>query len=288
MSAGLRRVACLLCGLLCGLLGGVLALAGAVRAAAPCGERHELPTHGGSRSVVSLSQPAAAPAAVLVLLAGGSGHLQLDEVGCPRQLKGNALLRMRPLWVAEGFATLMVDAPSDWQGEDGLAGFRADPAHAEDIGQFVRWLRVRLPGVPVWLVGTSRGTISAVHAAARLQGPAAPDGLVLSSLLSAGQAGARKPWVGQTVFDAPLGAIRQPLLLLGHAEDRCPRSPPERMPELLARVASVRAQQVLVQGGPGGLRADPSACEGRSPHGFVEQEAEVAAGVARFVRGASY
>jgi len=28
--------------------------------------------------------------------------------------------------------------------------------------------------------------------------------------------------------------------------------------------------------------------EGRSPHGFVEQEAEVAAGIARFIRGGSY
>jgi hypothetical protein len=30
------------------------------------------------------------------------------------------------------------------------------------------------------------------------------------------------------------------------------------------------------------------ACVGRSPHGFVDQEAEVAAGIARFVRGGSF
>ncbi len=30
------------------------------------------------------------------------------------------------------------------------------------------------------------------------------------------------------------------------------------------------------------------ACEGRSPHGFIGQEAEVAAGIARFVLGGKY
>jgi len=36
---------------------------------------------------------------------------------------------------------------------------------------------------------------------------------------------------------------------------------------------------------PAGLSA---ACEGRSPHGFLQQEAEVAAGIARFIGGARY
>jgi hypothetical protein len=42
---------------------------------------------------------------------------------------------------------------------------------------------------------------------------------------------------------------------------------------------------VVVAGGTTG-RGD--ACEGRSPHGFNGVEAEVAAGIARFVRGGPY
>lgn len=38
---------------------------------------------------------------------------------------------------------------------------------------------------------------------------------------------------------------------------------------------------------PAGLPA-AAACEGRSPHGFLQQEAEVAAGIARFIGGARY
>jgi hypothetical protein len=61
------------------------------------------------------------------------------------------------------------------------------------------------------------------------------------------------------------------------------------MDRIVARTRSVRHQVVTVTGGPGspGL-SSASACEGRSPHGFVEQEAEVAAGIARFIRGGTY
>ncbi len=42
-------------------------------------------------------------------------------------------------------------------------------------------------------------------------------------------------------------------------------------------------------GGPGSVGGPPSvdACQGLSPHGFIEQETEVAAGIARFIRGGS-
>jgi hypothetical protein len=46
-----------------------------------------------------------------------------------------------------------------------------------------------------------------------------------------------------------------------------------------------------VNGGPGvaaGTQVSIDACLGRSPHGFIEQEAEVAAGIARFIRGGRY
>lgn len=58
---------------------------------------------------------------------------------------------------------------------------------------------------------------------------------------------------------------------------------------ILEQTSGVREQVVLVSGGPGGSGpSNLSACEGRTPHGFLEEEAEVAAGIARFVRGGSY
>lgn len=273
----------------------------AARAQSPsggCGEVVTLATRAGSTTryaFVPPPTPSTAQAAAstggtvtLVLLAGGSGHLDLDDRGCPRSLKGNSLVRSIPLFGAAGFGTALVDAPSDWQGEDGLGGFRASPEHAQDLARVITDLRARTGGA-VWVVGTSRGSISAANAAARLSGPAQPDGVVLTSALMVGTPGGRKPWVAQSVFDLPLEAIRQPLLVVGHVADRCLRSPAAQMGRIVARTQGVRQQVVTVTGGPGQPGApDLNACEGRTPHGFLEQEAEVAAGVARFVRGGRY
>ena len=224
----------------------------------------------------------------LVLLAGGSGHVNLDDNGCPRELKGNSLVRSIPIFNATGFGTALVDAPSDFHGEDGLGGFRTALQHAEDLGKVIANLRRRTQG-KVWIVGTSRGSISAANAASRLSGSAAPDGVVVTSALMSGQSTARKAWVAQTVFDLPLEDIRLPLLIIGHDSDKCVRSPPSAMDRIASRTQAIRQQVVTVIGGPGydgppGLNA----CEGRAPHGFVDQEAEVAAGIARFVRGGRY
>ncbi len=224
----------------------------------------------------------------VLLLPGGSGHVNLDDKACPRALKGNSLVRSIPIFNASGFGTALLDAPSDFQGEDGLAGFRSASQHAVDIGKVIADLRRRTQG-SVWVVGTSRGSISAANAAARLSGPAAHDGVVLTSALMSGQSAAKKTWVAQTVFDLPLEAIRQPLLLIGHAADRCVRSPPDAMEKVTARTRGVRQQVVTIAGGPA-YDGPPgiNACEGRSPHGFVDQEAEVVAGIARFIRGEKF
>jgi hypothetical protein len=257
-----------------------------------CGEVVTIETHGGTATRYALAYPQAAPArggwVALVLLVGGGGHLNLDGGGCPRALMGNSLVRSLSHFHGAGFVTALVDAPSDHRGEDGLAGFRITAEHAEDLGKVIADVRART-NTSVWLVGTSRGSISAVNAAARLSGPSAPDGLVLTSALMSGFRGGQKPWVAHTVFDLPLEAIRLPLLVVGHAADKCIRSPADLMGNITARTNGAREQVVTVTGGLG--RPGPpsvNACEGRAPHGFVEQEAEVVAGIERFIGGGNY
>jgi hypothetical protein len=223
-----------------------------------------------------------------LLLPGGHGFVDLDAQGCARKLKGNWLVRSMGLFQTAGFGTALVDAPTGFHGEDGLGGYRIDPHHAQDLGRVIADVRARTKGA-VWVLGTSRGAISAVNATSRLSGEAAPDGVVLSSSVVSGQMGARKPWVAHSVFDLPLENIRQPVLVLGHAADACIRSPASLMERIAARTQGVREQVVTVIGGPGGANlSSVDACEGRSPHGFIDQEGEVAEGIARFVRGGRY
>jgi hypothetical protein len=251
-----------------------------------CGNVVTLTTHGGTATRYALNAPQGAKGA-LVLLAGGAGYLDLDEQGCPRRLKGNSLVRFQALFQRDGFATALVDAPSDYQGQDGLGAFRAQPAHAEDLGVVIADLRKRVPG-PVWIIGTSRGAISAANAASRLAGAAAPDGVVLTSAVTVGTARGRKAWTAQTVHDAPLEEIRAPFLIVGHESDGCLRSPAGGMQGVFDRVRPAQRQRVLVQGGPGGHRSGVEACEGRAPHGYLEQETEVTAGIVRFIRAGRY
>jgi hypothetical protein len=224
-----------------------------------CGEVVTIETHGRTKTRYAFAHPQGGQF-VLVLLAGGGGHLDLDGKGCPRALTGNFLVRSLAHFHREGFATALVDAPSDHPGDDGLKGFRISPQHADDLGKVIADLRKRTD-LPVWVVGTSRGTISAANAATRLTASAAPDGVVLTSA---------------------------PILVIGHAADRCPRTPPGLMAGVTTKSNGARKQVVTVTGGPGGTQAGLDACQGQTPHGFLGQEAAVVAGIARFIRGGSY
>jgi hypothetical protein len=258
-----------------------------------CGEVVTLKTHDGTTTRYALASPKETPAGdriALVLLVGGGGDLHLDDWGCPHALVGNSLVRSLPYFHAEGFSTALVDVPSDHRGGDGLGGFRTSSDHAADLGLVVTDVRRRTNG-SVWVVGTSRGTISAANVASRFTSLATPEGLVLTSAVTVGSRSGRKAWVSQTVFDLKLDAIRSPVLVVGHAADQCLRTPPDLMRDITAKTRGSRQQIVLVKGGPGlpaGTQASLDACEGRTPHGFIEQEAEVTAGIARFIRGGSY
>lgn len=259
---------------------------------AHCGEVVAVETHDRSTTRYVLAHPKDVPVEggriALVLLAGSGGHLNLDEQGCPRALTGNSLVRSLPYFHTAGLITALVDAPSNHTGSEGLGGFRVSTQHANDLGKVIADVRERTRAF-IWLVGTSRGSISAVNAAARLTGPSAPEGVVLTSALMLGTSGGRLIWTAHTVFDLPLEAIRLPVLVVGHTADRCLRSPANLMGRVVARTNGAREQVVVVTGGPGTPGApDLGACEGLTPHGFTEQEAEVAAGIARFVRGGSY
>ena len=62
-----------------------------------CGEVGRIDTRAGSTTRYSFVPPpqAGAPgqAVTLLLLAGGPGHVDLDDHGCARALKGNSLVR---------------------------------------------------------------------------------------------------------------------------------------------------------------------------------------------------
>ena len=99
---------------------------------------------------------------------------------------------------------------------------RLSPQHAQDIGKVMAEVKKRA-GAPVWLVGTSAGTLSAASAAARLaRSPSRPHGIVLTSTMTTLDAAGH---CGKSVYHASLAAIKGPVLIVSHRDDGCRCTP---------------------------------------------------------------
>jgi hypothetical protein len=226
------------------------------------GERLEvIPTRPGVTLPFDLVEAKGAPRACAVLLPGGNGKLSLGEHGIG-SAADNVLVRTRRRFAGARFAVAVVDVPSDRP--EGLDGFRTSDEHARDLRALVDWMH-RERRCAVWLVGTSRGSISAANVVART-GAANVAGIVLTSSVTAG----RK----ESVEDVDLEHVAVPALIVHHRKDACRLSPPSGARDLLDRLrASPRKELRLLRGGeaPG---SDP--CDPESYHGYWGEDEEVA------------
>jgi hypothetical protein len=206
--------------------------------------------------------------ATLVLLPGGAGGLGMKD-GVPTS--ANFLVRSRDLFAAGGFHVAVLGRPSDRR-ELGYED-RVSAEHVEDLRRAVAYLK-RDAGLPVWLVGTSRGTVSATAAAIAFGNEALAGMVLTSSVTSAKNTGA--------VPTQDLAAIRIPVLVVHHAKDACRVCDPQGAPAIIAGLASAPVKKlVMVNGG-----ADPSGdpCGPRHWHGYIGMEREAVALIAAWIR----
>ncbi|MGD9832093.1 MAG: alpha/beta hydrolase [Piscinibacter sp.] len=236
----------------------LLALAlGAVTIAHAAGSVHRIETRPGVFTAVYW-ESAAQPRATVLLLPGGEGGFGKVEDGRPTS--PNFLVRSVPHFLARGLNVAIFGRPSD---SDGLGyADRIAPAHLEDLRVVLEFARQR-GTEPVWLVGTSRGTVSATAAA--LRWPALAQGLVLSASV----VDRRKPGA---VTTQDLGAIRMPVLVLHHARDACGACRPQAVPEIVSSLTQSRVRKLVMLDGGAEPRGDP--CTALHWHGFVGLESQ--------------
>ncbi|WP_293759738.1 alpha/beta hydrolase [uncultured Aquitalea sp.] len=216
-----------------------------------------------------LVTPDKPPLASLVLFAGGDGVLRLSENGA-LGVGGNFLVRTRAQWAAQGFQVAVVDAPSDRQSLGLNKGeFRQSETHAGDIAAVIADLRRRAT-VPVWLVGTSRGTTSAASIAILRHELVA--GVVLTSTIDHGRG---------NVADLPLARITQPALLIQHRQDACSESLLANLQPVVDGLSQSSARELLVMEG-GQDRGDP--CQPWAWHGYNGIEERVVTQAAEWIR----
>ena len=236
----------------------------------------DLPARPGVKQRALFIEPAGKPVASAILFAGGKGKIGLGKDGTIKR-GGNFLVKTRKLFASHDLLVAVVDAPSDRKGYDGMLGHRITADHAKDIAAVVKRLR-ELADVPVWLIGTSRGTVSAANGAARLTGREGPDGIVLtSSVVATGNRGQ------DSVFDVDLEDIRVPALVVHHKDDSCYVTlwrDADSLPKKLAN--SPKSELMAITGGDGG-DADAE-CGPKSHHGFLGQREAVIERIADWIK----
>jgi hypothetical protein len=207
------------------------------------------------------------PRGSVVMLPGGAGDVGIDEDGDVAHGR-NFVVRTRDLWLARGYAVMIPDA-GDGQN---LRGLRNSPEYANIILQLVRAAHARAPG-PVFLLGTSQGSVAAMNGAAHLS-KAELAGVVLTESVS------RRSKSGETVFDAAPGRVTVPALIVANRDSRCRAAPAGDAPRIAA--AMTRAPEVKVLYVQGGVTRSWE-CGSESPHGYFGIESAVVEEIAAWL-----
>jgi len=241
-----------------------LAMALGFASVASAADTWELQTRPGVTQPVLVEAPSQ-PKAAVILFAGGNGGVLFagDE---PTTYRANFLVRSRAEFVKQGFVVATFGAPSDKVSPRYLDdNFRKSQEHANDILAVVGALRKRF-AVPVWLVGTSRGTFSA--AAAGLHLGKAVDGVILTATMA-------------DVVDLPIDRFEVPVLMAHHSLDRCRDTYFREARSIKERLKAPRSELLSFNGG----KEEGPPCQAMAYHGFNGIEPEVVAAIAKWTLG---
>lgn len=234
----------------------------------------KVPTRSGVEQPFILVEPEIKPFASVILFPGGSGKLRTHRYGTQVKSK-NFLVRTRQIFAGHGFLVVVVDTPTDLKRE-GLFRFRATEEHARDIKNVITWLSKR-NNIPVFLIGTSRGTISAAGVTAQLKSSGIA-GIVLTSTVTRYNNRGNK----DRVFDVNMEQIRTPVLVVHHKDDACTITPYEDADNLMDSLVNAKHKKLLSY--KGGNTPESDECKALSEHGFFGIEERVVGDIARWIK----
>lgn len=216
-----------------------------------------------SESFIVTAPPA--PTAIAILLPGGGGLIGLAPNGTGGGTldvnSHNFVVRSRSLFAGHNLYTITLDAATDFYLlPGGLAGYEGSAAHVSDILAVIAWARSTMPGLPVWIVGTSRGTGGAFVAGSYSPAQGGPDGLVFAASVN----DSNDP---DSLLMANLVDITVPVLLINDVGSTCSLATTAgEKPVLKALKQSPR--KGIEQVPSGGLTALTGNCDALSDHGF--------------------
>lgn len=227
----------------------------------------DLPLRGGGHQRVLMAAPARSRGTI-VMFPGGDGDVGLRSDGDIRH-DANFVVRTRGLWNARGYTVVIPDTADGAN----LRGLRSSPGYAALVRDLVEMAHARMAG-PVFLMGTSQGSIAAMNGAAH-EAPGSVAGVVLTESVSV-MGGSH-----ETVFDASPQRVRVPALIVANRDDRCSVAPPADAPRIAAAMTGSRDVRVLMVAG--GDKRSASDCGSRTPHGYYGIESAVVSQIGQWL-----
>jgi hypothetical protein len=212
--------------------------------------------------------------ASVILFPGGKGKIKITD---DSEIKkgGNFLVRSRDKFSNYKLNVAVFDAPSDQYGKRGMkdGAFRYSDKHIKDIAAVITYIKKKVD-VPVWLVGTSRGTESAAYGAINLDSMV--DGLILTASMT------EENDNGVSLPEMELHKITVPTLIISHEDDACHVTLPEGSE--LIKNGLTKAPKVELKFFSGGDEPRSNPCKAKSAHGFLGIESEVVKYIADFIK----
>ncbi|NKB19357.1 MAG: hypothetical protein GKS01_02325 [Alphaproteobacteria bacterium] len=219
-----------------------------------------IPTRDDVTISFVITQPDGPVKSAAILFSGGSGKIKLWKGRGPRGK--NFLTRSRNRFANRGVLTINVDVASDRR-RKGLIHWRDSDEYRQDIAAVVKWVKTKTTA-PLWLIGTSRGTVSIAHLAGFLP----INGVVFTATVTE-VSNADKP----TAHGADLRKIKVPSLIAHHKEDGCVVTPAESLPAFAAALKNApKVETILFDGGDPDISGP---CKAQSAHGFLGIEDRV-------------
>ena len=205
------------------------------------------------------------PQAIAVLFPGSGGVIRLrqEQEGIKFD-SDNFLVRSQTELTKRGVVAAVLDAPSDQQNGWGMSDeFRLGADYFRDVAAVVGDLKKRFPEKPLFLIGTSRGSISPAALGARFGQEVS--GVVLTAAMFR-QTGrqSKEPGPGLSGFD--FGTVKISLLLVHHVGDQCNATPYSGAARLSDKYPLITVA--------GGSPPQSGPCDPLSAHGFLGKESE--------------
>jgi len=223
------------------------------------------------------------PKAAVILLPGALGLVKIGtffgSAAPGKELENNFLVRTRKDLVKRGFMTVVVDTPSD-KASGMPPAFRMSQMHVQDLTAIVHYLKQEY-GLPVWVAGTSRGTISAARLLVE-NPPELAGGILTSSIVHSDEKWATFKTHPDVLLNMPLERISLPVLVIHHKDDSCGECPPQKADRLHNKFPKSRQFEFVWIEGGSPPKSDP--CDALAYHGFYGQEDRALDAMAGFIK----